>query len=99
MTIADMQAQLDEIAAITSCWRPSRRCEGGPTCACVPTFAAIVQARRVARALPVPLRWYPTVEGGCRAECFDDPPTIEFRGQPVRAIVVDRDGAVEAFEP
>lgn len=97
-----MQAQIDEIAAIKTCWhtdcgyRPPPR-TSPETCPCVPKAAAIAVARQVADELPTRIRWFPTGDGGLIAECFDDPPTIMFRGAEVTVIDVFADGTVWAL--
>lgn len=101
-TPLSMQAMIDEIAAIKTCWhtdcgyRPPPR-TSPETCPCVPKAPAIAVARQVAAELPARIRWFPTGDGGLIAECFDDPPTIMFRGAEVTVIDVFADGTVWAL--
>lgn len=97
-----MQAMIDEIAAIKTCWhtdcgyRPPPR-TSPEACPCVPKAPAIAAARRVADELPARIRWFPTGDGGLIAECFDDPPSVVFRGVEVTVIDVFADGSIWAL--
>lgn len=93
-----MTAAIDEIAAMRACWGPSRACRGNADCECIPKPAAIAAARVVAAELAVPLRCCPTGDGGVAFECFDDPPSVTFRGFACWLIEAQPDGAIFACD-
>ena len=98
MIAADVMDGIAEIAAIRSCWHPNRNCTGHDDCACVPKSAAIATARAIAAELPVPLRCCPTGDGGVAFECFDDPPSISFRGFECWLVEAQPDGSIFACD-
>lgn len=93
-----MTAAIDEIAAMRSCWHPNRNCTGLDDCACVPKPAAIATARAIATEMPVPLRIFPSGEGGVMFECFDDPASITFRGFECFIVEAMPDGTIFACD-
>lgn len=92
-----MRLQIDEIAAIRSCWHPARSCTGRDDCACVPKSSAVATSRAIAAELPA-LRCFPTGDGGVKFECFDDPPSVVFRGFTCRVVEACPDGSIFACD-